>query len=355
MRAKLWPVRPSVHPTIGSYFHQEVVDWIKGQQAKRHYKVAIVEELSLAHYIPVLKAAGCKVIYDAHNVEGVLRATVANESASEGAGKLQERWRRRLLNARLVAEEVRAVKNSDLVWACSLEDAEFINSAYRPARPVAVIPSGLEMQAYRRAGVIEPGADWSNFPLTIVFPATFSYFPNQDAARRLVEGLLPLLRERGCDPRIIFVGRNPTALMQEWSRKDNAITVTGSVESVLPYLELPCIVALPITIGSGTRLKILEAFAVGRPIVTTAKGVEGILAEDGRHLVIREGLSDMADAVIAVWRDHDLRARICANALDLMQKEYSWEAAGEHVRQNLETHEFAERRTVRGIGCLQPS
>jgi glycosyltransferase involved in cell wall biosynthesis len=104
---------------------------------------------------------------------------------------------------------------------------------------------------------------------------------------------------------------------------------------VLPYLERPCIVTVPITLGSGTRLKIIEAFAVGRPVVSTAKGAEGLDAADGEHLMIREGAQAIADAAIAVWRSSTLRNRLCRNALDLVRSRYSWAAATQRIIQSL--------------------
>ena len=83
--------------------------------------------------------------------------------------------------------------------------------------------------------------------------------------------------------------------------------MTGAVESVVPYLEQACVVTLPITIASGTRLKFLEAFAVGRPVVSSAKGAEGIEALDGKHLLIRDTPESMAEAVLDLWNRPVLR------------------------------------------------
>ena len=131
----------------------------------------------------------------------------------------------------------------------------------------------------------------------------------------------------------LVLGRNPTPSLLE---QPQAASVTGAVESVVPYLEQACVVALPITIASGTRLKILEAFAVGRPVVSSAKGAEGIEALNGTHLLIRETPESIAEAVIDLWNRPVLRTTLCQNALELVRTRYSWSIAARRIAQSLD-------------------
>jgi glycosyltransferase involved in cell wall biosynthesis len=87
--------------------------------------------------------------------------------------------------------------------------------------------------------------------------------------------------------------------------------------------------------GSGTRLKILEAFAVGRPVVSTAKGAEGLDALDGAHLLIREEPAEIAGAVIDLWNTPQLRKSLCDEALDFLRRRYSWSVAAERIADSL--------------------
>jgi glycosyltransferase involved in cell wall biosynthesis len=165
----------------------------------------------------------------------------------------------------------------------------------------------------------------------MVYPGSFAYPPNAAAAIRLMTDVLGAVRTRGFEARVVLVGREPGAALLAAAARDRDVHVTGAVESVLPYLEQPCVVTLPIDGGSGTRLKILEAFAIGRPVVSTVKGAEGIDAVDGVHLLIRHDARAIADAVIQTWHRRDLRAQLCANALDLVRQRYSWSAATEAI------------------------
>ena len=188
---------------------------------------------------------------------------------------------------------------------------------------------------YRRPGAPDVRGDWKALPITLVFPGSFSYYPNEEAALRIVNEVLPCVRARGHDARVLLVGRDPTPRMLASARQDDAVEITGAVDSVLPYLERPGVVTLPITLGSGTRLKILEAFAVGRPVVTTAKGAEGIEAVDGEHLLVRDTPSAIADAAIRLWHEPEGRHALCSKALDLVRRHYSWPVVAEQIAESL--------------------
>ena len=136
--------------------------------------------------------------------------------------------------------------------------------------------------------------------------------------------------------------------------------MTGAVDSIVPYLEQPCVVTLPIAIGSGTRLKIVEAFAVGRPVVSSAKGAEGIDAVDGEHLLLATARGDGA-AVIDLWSSPAMRGTICKSALELARVRYSWSAATDRsppasvsmiVQPNFGAGERAERSSAYADGTV---
>ena len=204
------------------------------------------------------------------------------------------------------------------------------------------MPNGVDLAAYRRADAPPFDSDWSRLPVTLVYPGLFSYRPNEDAALRLIGDVVPAVRALGYQARAVLVGRNPTPALVDAARRDPAVHVTGAVESIVPYLEQPCVVTLPITLGSGTRLKIVEAFAAGKPVVTTAKGVEGIDAVDGKHLLVREGPQAIASAVIDLWTRPSMRVTLCATALALARDKYSWSAATDRIAASLRVDRRSE-------------
>ncbi len=331
--ARSWPLRGGAFPAVEQAHRPEVSRWIAWRAAAGGYDVAVVEGITLAGYVPELKQVARRVIYDAHNVESTLCADTMSSSASR-APSLTQRLRRGCVQRRLAQVEARTVAGADLVWACSDLDAAVLERVFRPAS-VAVVPNGVDVAAYRRTATPIVPADWSEVPVTLVYPGLFSYAPNEDAAMRLILDVLPALRARHHPVRAVLVGREPTARMLDAARRDAGVVVTGAVDHIVPYLQQPCVVTLPIAVGGGTRLKILEAFAAGSPVVSTAKGAEGLAAVDGQHLLIREDATAIAAAVVQLWSDSLLRSRLCRNALDLVNARYSWAAAGDAIAASL--------------------
>ena len=334
LKRRLWPIRPGVHPAVDLFRQGLVRDWLRSRLSEFSYDVAVIEELFLAGYAPVLQSAGCRVVYDAHNVESALHADLTSDQ-KEGKVNGKERLLARLRQDRIKKEEESIVRKADYVWTCSESDQEGVATLYGRSDGVSVVPNGVNFKAYGAADSVESGADWSRYPLTVVFAGAYAYHPNAKAAKLLINEVYPRLRERVPESRLVLVGRNPSKEMIAASLAEDGIEVTGEVPDVLPYLSQPCVVAVPLELGGGTRLKILEAFAVGRPVVSSQKGAEGIEASDGQHLMLREEPEELVDAIVQLWNDSGLRGRMVASALDLVRETYSWESAAKRIKASL--------------------
>jgi glycosyltransferase involved in cell wall biosynthesis len=119
--------------------------------------------------------------------------------------------------------------------------------------------------------------------------------------------------------------------MQAAAKREPSIIVTGSVADVRPYLAAASVMVVPLLQGGGTRLKILEAFAAGCPVVSTAKGAEGIKARDGEHLLIRNEVEELVAGVCQLWSNRSLREKLASSAYELVQAKYSWQAVGRKI------------------------
>ncbi len=328
------PLRPGIYPGIDLYHSQRVASWLRQRASQGRYDVAVIETISLASYLDDLRYAADRVVFDAHNVEGALDTTVGKALSSAASPSVDplKRW---VLNRRLIAAEGRVVRGADLVWVCSDPDAREIAQVYGRRTGLTVVPNAVDVDAYRRPGASPAGGDWSRMPVTMVYPALFAYFPNEDAALRLIREVLPAVRARGHDARVVLVGRDATPALVNAAAQTAGVELTGAVESIVPYLEQPCVVTLPIQLGGGTRLKILEAFAVGRPVVSTAKGAEGLDTVDGEQILIRDDPDSIAAAVVELWRHPIMRANLCDKALQLVRSHYSWHVAAQRVAHSL--------------------
>src|SRR5690606_30073893 len=118
---------------------------------------------------------------------------------------------------------------ADLIWVCSEVDADALRRAYRPRSPVVVVPNGVDVPAYRPLHAVPIDSDWSDHPLTLMYPGAFSYYPNEEAALCLIKRVLPVVRRRHPEARAVLVGRDPTPAMLTAADNDPGIIVTGSV------------------------------------------------------------------------------------------------------------------------------
>lgn len=320
VEARSWIMTASGHPS-DVYYSEAAATELARVAAELRPDVVVIERLWLQGYIEVFQRLRCPVILDDHNVEGVLQEQMA---ASACARRTLPRAVCAALVARTREMERRAVAAVDQVWVCSAPDAAVLRERYGSETPVRVVPNTVDVEHYRPAPDA-PRRD-ARSP-SLVFPAMFGHAPNAVAAEFLIDRLLPRLRGRWPDCRIELVGGMPTPAMLRAAAADPEVVVTGTVPDVRPHLARASAVVVPLFEGSGTRLKILEAFATGVPVVSTARGAEGICAAHEKHLLIAEDTDGFAAAVGRLLEDPELGRRLSRNALDCVRKSYSWDVA----------------------------
>jgi len=322
------------HPLVSPYYSREIARQLQQRVHNGHHDLIVIEELSLALYAPDLRGGDRRVVFDAHNIESPLRAQIAEKVGHLRGGLLTSlRTKAQLRCLRRIENSV--IARSDLVWVCSHEDAAMARRVCHRTRSTTVLPNGVNVGEYASYPGRSSADSWPAGPITLTFPGTFGYAPNEQAALCLIREIVPAIRARDRKVRLVLVGRDPTEAMHQARGLDTDIEITGAVESVLPYLRAPTIVVVPLQTGGGTRLKILEAFAADRPVVSTTKGVEGIEAVDGAHLLVRESPQSIADAVLHLWETPTERHRLCAAASSLVRERYSWEAAARTIAASL--------------------
>jgi glycosyltransferase involved in cell wall biosynthesis len=195
-----------------------------------------------------------------------------------------------------------------------------------------VIPNGIDTDFYRR--IRERGPRAPRAVITLVFIGSYWYEPNRVAAEVLMHEIVPAVRERsGARVQLHLVGAAPSSAMR--ANTDPDIVIAGRVADVRPYLSVADSIVIPLRAGGGTRLKVLEAFAAGRPVIATAKAAEGIAVLDERHLLLRETASAMAEAVVALHRDPARAAALTREAYALVASRYAWTALAGTVRSAL--------------------
>jgi glycosyltransferase involved in cell wall biosynthesis len=262
-------------------------------------------------------------ILSSQNVEGPLHEAMAEAPDLQAPVALA-----RLMARRTVALEAATVSRVDQVWACSSADADGFRARYPGCAPVEVIPNALALPELRQAPPPRSA------PL-VLFVGSFGYPPNAAAALWLGQVLLPALRDAGLAASLRLIGADPPETVRRLA-DDPAIEVLGFVEDLRPHLEAASLTAVPLFTGGGTRFKVLEAFATGIPVVSTAKGVEGIDAVAGTHYLGAEDVTAFTAAITELWQSPELRERLTANARALAEERYAAATLYERVASALE-------------------
>jgi sugar transferase (PEP-CTERM/EpsH1 system associated) len=189
-------------------------------------------------------------------------------------------------------------------------------SAFASGKPAAVVPNGVDLDHF----VPQPRVSTSG----LVFTGLMSYRPNIDAVTYFVKEILPLIHRTRPAETFTIVGWGDTDEVRALAGP--SVIVTSQVPDVRPYLAGAAAVVTPIRIGSGTRLKVLEALAMARPLVSTSLACEGLDLQPGRHLLVADDPSRFADAVVRVLEDRAMADRIGAAGRQDMEARFGWNA-----------------------------
>lgn len=294
-----------VPPLIDRFsgFEQPITALLSG----RRYEVAIVEHFWCAAYIRQLRASAKQIILDLHNIESVWHQTLSRGETPLRAAAL----RRFAAVARQM--EARLLPQFDTILVPSNQEAERMRSL-APGTRIVVYPNALpEMPAPPRLEREE-----------IAFSGNLEYEPNIQAVRFFCRRIWPLLRPR---PNLKWkiIGKNPGAI-RGLVAGDERIQLTGPVKDAVAELAAAQIAVVPVLSGSGTRLKILEAWAAATPVVSTSLGAEG-LGIAGEHLIIAGDPRDFAAKIVALLDSPPERRRIGLAGRRLYEERFTWPAA----------------------------
>lgn len=227
-------------------------------------------------------------------------------------------WRRALLEIewrKLRAREADACQRADLTIAVSDDDRRRL-AATAPDARICAIPTGVDTHYFSPNGYHEHAN-------RIVFSGSMDWHPNEDAVAHFADAILPRIRAEIPDASLTVVGRNPGARLRELAARSD-IVVTGTVDDVRPSIAEAAVYVVPLRAGSGTRLKIFEALAMGKAVVSTTVGAEGLALEPGRHFVAADEPAAFADAVVGLLRDPDRRQALGRAGRSLVETYYSW-------------------------------
>jgi len=210
----------------------------------------------------------------------------------------------------------------DSVIAVSADDREQMKNEYG-AEAVFDVPTGVDVEFFRPNNAVKP------VPKSLVFTGSMDWLPNDDAIRYFTREIMPLIRSRVPDVKLTVVGRNPAPALVELSKQDPSLIFTGRVDDVRPYMENAAAYIVPLRIGGGTRLKIYEAMAMEKALISTTVGAEGLPLTNGVELLLADEPQTFADAVVRVLSDDDYAAQLGRRAAAVVRENFGWGAVTE--------------------------
>ncbi len=293
------------------------------------YDVIQVEGLELARYTTlsgsraVREAAQAQrgsrplIVFEDHNAEFLLqkriaRAEIAARGWSAGAVYSSIQWRK------LRRFERQVCRQSDRVVCVSEADAAAIQQL-APTSKIHIIPNGVDTEFYWLEKVTSRHLP----PHTLVFTGTMDFRPNVDAMLWFAQDVLPLIKPRVPDVQVYIVGQRPHARL-DVLRADPAITLTGAVDDTRPYIAAASVYIVPLRMGGGTRLKLLEALSLQAPVVSTTLGAEGFAVTGGEQLLLADDAASFARSVVELIDDRVRARSLGASGRLFAVQHYDW-------------------------------
>jgi glycosyltransferase involved in cell wall biosynthesis len=286
------------------------------RQAIRTYAAHHHVDLWHCEWTPYAQALGClkgfPTLVMAHNVESQIWQRYAEVETN-----LLKRWFIRRQWRKFQRFERRVYSQATTTVAVSPEDADRIEREF-DGRRVAVVENGVATSHFR------PSQE-TRQPGRILFLGSLDWRPNLDAVEQLLTCIFPSVRRQEPFARLCLVGRNPPESLRQRIRELPGVELYGSVADVRPFLAECGVMAVPLRIGGGSRLKILEALASGLPVVSTQVGAEGLELEPGRHLEVVSTVADMAEALVRTIRNPQRAREQAVRGRQRVLELYDWD------------------------------
>ncbi|MEW6193630.1 MAG: glycosyltransferase family 4 protein [Bacteroidota bacterium] len=211
-------------------------------------------------------------------------------------------------------EEIAVCKKMDAIFAVSERDKTILNKDV-PHIPKFLMPNGVDT-SYFKPLFEKPE------PYSMVFTGMMGYFPNCDGMLYFLDEIFPLILKKIPQAKIYIVGNSPPKSLQD--RSSNNVIVTGYVDDVRPYVWRSSLYVVPLRMGGGTRLKVLEALAMKKPVITTSIGCEGINVTDGESVLIEDDPENFALRAVELLNNWAMRNVLSSNGYELICSTYDW-------------------------------
>jgi len=256
------------------------------------------------------------------------------ENAVVQASSPARRFRARLTLSKMQQAVRTLMRRGVAITVASDGERDYFERIAPPGARIMVIPNGVDTHANR------PGSA-SPISNTLIYPGAVTYDANYDAVRYFIQDVFPLVRQRIPDAQLTVTGGTGSVDVRDLAAQPG-VTFTGYLPDVAPAIRASWAVVVPLRKGGGTRLKILEAMALGTPVVATHKGAEGLNVKHGDNILLADEPEEIAQAVVRLFSDAALRGRLSQGGRALVEREYDWQTIAERLNSLIE--EVADKR-----------
>ncbi len=328
-RALRSPIDPLPY-TWAAYRHPRFTENLHRVLEAERFDLVHCDHTQIAHAVLALQTPPRLV--NAHNVDSLLLARMA-EVEPRAWKQALIRWQARKVRA----AERRTYPAFDGCLAMSEVDKAHLERLTL-GRPVWTIPNGVDLDWF------EPARTEAE-PHLMVFSGAMDWLPNTDAVEFFAREILPRIRRRLPKARLLVVGRDPSpALIARFSGA--GIEFTGTVADVRPHLARARLFVVPLRVGSGTRLKILEAWAMSKAVLSTGLGAEGLPVRDGENILIADMPERFAERAVALLQDPASLKRLGSAGRQVVEETFSWKHIGDRLLEAYEATLAGGRRST---------
>jgi glycosyltransferase involved in cell wall biosynthesis len=286
------------------------------------FDILIAESIFMAGYLDLVPR-GVPLIIDTHNIDSVMYNRYLT-TLSPGP----RRWYTAATVRRIAALEARTLQGASVVWVCSDVERE-LAQRIAPGCRALTVPNGVD------TGSFTPRPDANVVANQLLFFGRLDYYPNSDGLAFFAREILPLVRVARPDVVLHVVGTGASRDVLALAEAEPAIRLVGRVGDPRDALASAAVVVVPLRVGGGTRLKILEALSMARPVVTTSIGAEGLPVEHERHLLRADTAQDFATAIVSLLADRALAERLGAQGRALVRDGFDWTQVHRLVTESL--------------------
>ncbi len=302
----LWTSQPF---STARFCVPEVIHGVRRELEQGSYDAMICDFLMGAMVTPL--GWPCPKIFFTHNVEALIWKRHFRVSGNP-LWKLFT-WREYRTIAR---QEKRCLRAADHVLTVSGTDRDFFSRIVSPDK-ITVIPTGVDVDYF----CPQPA---EVRPHSLVFTGSMDWMPNEDAVLYFIEEIFPLVRREAPDATLWVVGRRPSARLVEFAARREGVQVTGAVDDIRPYVAQSEVYVVPLRVGSGTRIKIFEALGMGKAVVSTTLGAEGLPVQNGENILLADEAGEFARRILDLFSTPERRMALGTAARRLVEEKYSW-------------------------------